>query len=517
VNGVIRSGLVLASSFALATGCVDPGPRGFESVNARRVVFTHIRVIDGSGAPAREDQTVVVRDGRIQSVGPSSDVERPADAAVVDGRGRTLFPGLVGMHEHLFYQLGDRAYPVQAAFARLYLASGVTTIRTAGTVDFAGDLRIRDQIDAGRLPGPEIHVTGPYLNAGSGLPDPERITREVGAQAARGATSIKAYGSLRRSELRAAIDAAHAAGLTVTGHPCAVGFRDAAEMGIDNLEHGLPVDSDFHVGKQADQCPEQGPLLGQIARIDVRTDVRVQQLLADLLRHNVSLTSTLAVFETFTGDTSALDPRTRAVLAPRLLGPYDAGHARWSRRDEWTRAWAGALSREMQFERMFVAAGGRLMAGVDPTGWGGVVAGFGDHRQLELLVEAGFTPEMAIRISSANGAAFLDMGDEIGRIAPGYRADLVVVHGNPSKDISDVRRVEAVFKKGIGYDSAALIAATEGTVGRYDVRQIFRWPFNMLFIVLVSVLGVRVTLRRRRQRAYRTTPVVTESVSAVSE
>jgi len=492
---------LLALALMLTTSCSDPGPRKFIAVDAPIVSVTHIRVIDGTGASSRADQTVVIRGGRIESVGNAADVQAPAGARVIDGRGRTLMPGLVGMHEHLFYQPGDRAYPAQAAFARLYLASGVTTIRTAGTVDFAGDLRLKAQIDAGDLPGPEVHVTGPYLHSQSGPADPQRIGNEVRAQAARGATSFKAYMSLRTSELRAAIEAAHAAGLTVAGHVCAVGFREAAELGIDSLEHGLFTDSEFVEGKQVDECPEQREVLEQVARIDILTDSRVHQLIADLVRHGVALTSTLAISETFTGDLSALDPRTPIMLAPRLRPQYETARAEWAdRRNAWMRTWSAVLGREMRFERMFVAAGGRLMSGADPTGWGGILAGFGDQRNLELLVEAGFTPEMAIRISSANGAAFLRKGDEIGQIAAGYQADMVVVHGDPSKNISDVRQVELVFKKGVGYDPAALIAATEGTVGRYDVRQMFRWPFNVLLIAVFSALVLRVAMRYRRQR-----------------
>jgi hypothetical protein len=393
---------------------------------------------------------------------------------------------------------GDRSYPAQAAFARLYLASGVTTIRTGGTIHFREDLRIKEQIDAGRLPGPSIHITGPYLTTRPGPPDPERIRRDVVAQAAQGATSFKAYTTLRGTELRAAISAAHEMGLTITGHLCAVGFYEAAEMGIDNLEHGLPVASDLHRGRQTDECPQQGALLGQLATIDLLTDVRIQQLIAGLVRRGVALTSTLAIFETFTGENSAADERTPRVLATRLREPFEAERARWTGAERtWPRIWAAALRREMRFERMFVAAGGRLMAGVDPTGWGGLVAGFGNQRQLELLVEAGFTSEMAIRIASANGAAFLKKDDEIGRITPGYIADLAVLRGDPSKNISDVRRVEFVFKKGVGYDSAALIAATEGTVGRYDVGQIFRWPFNVLLAAVTSLLVLRTALRLR--------------------
>jgi Amidohydrolase family len=161
---------------------------------------------------------------------------------------------------------------------------------------------------------------------------------------------------------------------------------------------------------------------------------------------------------------------------------------------------------EMQFERAFAAEGGRLMAGVDPTGWGGVVAGFGDQRELELLVRAGFSPEEAIRIATRNGAGFLRR-DDIGTIARGQRGDLVVVQGNPSVRISDIRRVEIVFKDGIGYDPDALVSAVGGTVGAYDVARLLRWPCNLSIIAILLLVGRLVWrlagIGRRRARPAR--------------
>ncbi len=138
------------------------------------------------------------------------------------------------------------------------------------------------------------------------------------------------------------------------------------------------------------------------------------------------------------------------------------------------------------------------MAGVDPTGWGGIVAGFGDQRQVELLVEAGFSPEAAIKIATANGATFLGEWDRIGTLAVGMQADLVVVRGNPSASVSDIRNVELVFKGGVAYDPAKLIAAAQGTVGQFDLGRFFRSPINIIGCGLISMIVVR-RLRRRRK------------------
>jgi Amidohydrolase family len=127
--------------------------------------------------------------------------------------------------------------------------------------------------------------------------------------------------------------------------------------------------------------------------------------------------------------------------------------------------WVGAFKKEMEFEYAFAKAGGLLLAGEDPTGMGGVLAGFGDQRELELLVEAGFTPLEAIHIATSNGAEYLGEANRIGTIAAGKQADLVVIKGDPSRRIEDVENVEIVFKDGVGYDSAKLIESVRGMVG----------------------------------------------------
>ena len=198
-------------------------------------------------------------------------------------------PGLVGMHDHLFYHVGgsDRVVAPRESFALLYLATGVTTIRTAGSVDFDGDLRLKRLIDQGTRPGPTIHVTSPYLHALTPAPDPERVARDVNAWADKGATSFKAYMSLRRDELKAAIDTAHARGLKVTGHLCAVGFQEAARLGIDNLEHGLLQDSEFTPNKQPDQCPDGSETLAAVLSMNV-AGPSIQRMIATLVQRGVA-------------------------------------------------------------------------------------------------------------------------------------------------------------------------------------------------------------------------------------
>ena len=469
------------------------------------VALSHVRVIDGTGARTKDDQTLVIESGRIRAIGDTADVKVPPSARLLDLSGRTVIPGLVGMHEHLFYQYqppdsGPRAARAEHAFAKLYLASGVTTIRTAGTLDLAADMRIKRAIDEGRAPGPKIHVTGPYLTGSSSDPDPAAISNEVAAQADNGATSFKAYATLRGSELRAAVQAAHDRGFRITGHLCAVGFREAAEAGIDNVEHGLPYNTEFYSGKQQDQCPNQYAVFDEFASMDVG-DLAIRETIGYLVNHGVAVTSTLAAIEMFTARESAEDPRMLGVLTPGLREQYRATRERWlDANSREVRLWAAMLRKEMTFERAFARAGGRLMAGVDPSGWGGLVAGFGDQRELELLNEAGFTAEEAIKIATANGADFLFELNETGSIAVGKRADLVVLRGNPSVRISDVRNVELVFKDGVGYDPAALIAEAQGAVHQYDFWHILYSPFDLFLIAIVAALFALVIRKRVRAR-----------------
>lgn len=444
------------------------GVRSYIRVNSPLVALTHVRVIDGTGAPPLENSTVVLSNGRIQAIGSAPATPVPRGAQVLDLTGYSIIPGLVGMHDHMFYGgvknvLGSSGFAESEmgfSFPRLYLASGVTTIRTAGAIDPSADLRLKDQIDAGWVVGPKMHVTGPYMNGNS---TPEETRKNVEQWADNGATSFKAYMYITRAELAAAIQAAHERGLTVAGHLCAVGYREAVALGIDSLEHGLVEDAEFVPGKTPDVCPSRESIDASLVQLDLNSDP-VQQLIRDLVRHHVAITSTLPVFETFVPFRSPTQTRVLEVLQPASRADYLAARARVNE-EGLQSPWTELLHKEMQFERDFVKAGGLLLAGEDPTGNGGNVAGFGDQRELELLVEGGFTPIEAIHIATANGAAFLGESERIGSLVPSKQADFVVIKGDPSSNIADIENVEIVFKDGIGYDSAKLVESVRGSVG----------------------------------------------------
>ena len=443
------------------------------------LVLNHVRLIDGTGTPPREDQRIDIGSGRIIHVQSARGRNAyPANAKVLDLTGRTVIPGLVGMHEHLFYTAPSRGADglrywgemIDSA-PRLYLAGGVTTARTAGSMEPYADLAIKKRIDAGAVPGPKFDITGPYIGDFMGLApqmhpltDPEDAARMVDYWADQGVTSFKAYMAIKPDELKAAIGHAHARGLKLTGHLCAVGFREAAALGIDNLEHGIVVDTEFYPGKQPGACPAQEAAQDLAERVEIDS-TPVQQMIHDLVSHHVAVTSTLAVFEISVPNRPPLERQTRAeaALSPQAWATYLRTRGEIAERNA-PRA-AALLRKEMQFERAFVQAGGLLMSGCDPTSFGGVVPGYADQRNLELLVEAGFTAAEAIHIATQNGARFLDKDALLGTVSPGKAADLVVIAGNPAARIEDVENVETVFKDGLGYDPQKLAASVRGLAG----------------------------------------------------
>jgi imidazolonepropionase-like amidohydrolase len=476
--GVILLGICHEAAPAQERPSFSPATKSFISVDAPVVVLEHVRVIDGTGAAAVADQTVVIENGTIREIGKSGSVSVPAGAHVIDLTGRSVIPGLVGMHDHLFYPTASGQGPVAGApalygemgfsFPRLYLAGGVTSLRTTGSLETYTDLALKKMIDTGKIPGPQLHITGPYLEGvGSFTPQlhelsgPEDAVRLVNYWIDEGATSFKAYMHITRAELGAAVKAAHARGVKVTGHLCSVGFTEAADLGIDDLEHGIVVDQEFNPSKQPDLCPPSVNDHPSIEKVDVESEP-VQTMIKKLVQNHVAVTSTMVIFETFAPEQPAVQERILQALSlpsrvdylsmrSKVVGGKGSG--------------GELLKKEMQFERDYVKAGGLLLSGEDPTGYGGVLAGFGDQRQTELLVQAGFTPLEAIHIATKNGAEFLGEGARIGTLKAGKRADLVVINGDPSQRIADIENVELVFKDGVAYDSRKLIESVQGAVG----------------------------------------------------
>ena len=475
--------VLLCTSLAVAQAQNSNGVAPFVTVSAHVFVVNHVRIIDGTGATPREDQTIVIANGKIQSIGPAATAQAPAGAQQFDRAGYTIIPGLVGMHNHLYYtdsisvqrgpdgKIGEPGlYIAEIPYTapRLYLAAGVTTLRTTGSVEPYTDLKVKQRIDTNQMPGPKIDATAPYLEGAPTvfaqmheLTGPDDAKRLVDYWAAEGMTSYKAYMNITREELAAAIQQAHAHRFKLTGHLCSVTWHEAIAMGIDDLEHG-PVfsDTEFFADKKPDVCPQVAGARDSWAKLDVNGP-QVQALIHDLVAHHVAVTSTLPVFEAFVPGRPKLQPRVLDAMSSESAQSYLTARARVALDSPMT----GLFKKELEFELAFVKAGGLLLAGPDPTGNGGTLPGFGDQREIELLVEAGFTPVEAIQIGTGNGAIYLGKQDRIGTLAAGKDADFVLIKGDPSRKIDDIENVETVFKDGVGYDSSKLIESVRGQVG----------------------------------------------------
>ena len=318
---------------SLQSQTLSPDVLRYVKVNAPQVLLTHVRIIDGTGAAPVEDQSILIENGKITAI--AATIPAPANGTVLDLHGHTVIPGLVGMHDHLYYIAradeaadGSSEPPLivpQMSFSapRMYLAAGVTTIRTAGSVEPYVDLNLHREIDAGHLVGPHTDITAPYLEGPNSpfiqmhnLTGPEDARTFVDYWAAQGVTSYKAYMNITRAELKAAAEAAHKHGLKITGHLCAVTYPEAVEAGIDDLEHGFFVNTQNDPGKQPDLCPRTtgNPTLAGMDP-DGADATALIKLLVD---HHVAITSTLPVFESSIPTHLHLQPRSSRPCPLRL-------------------------------------------------------------------------------------------------------------------------------------------------------------------------------------------------------
>ena len=457
--------LAFQSNVARSQFADELSPAMLEFVRVRAPVFalTNVRVVDGTGAPPQAGQTIVVERGRITAVGATSEVPVPSGAEVLDLAGHTVIPGLVGMHDHTDYAGARARLTLSFSAPRIYLASGLTTIRTTGSLSPYTEINLKKGIETGELVGPRMHITGPRLSEGLrnySPSSPEDARRMVRYWVEEGATWIKAHGRISRENLKAAIDEAHRQGIKFTGHLCSVTFGEAVELGIDNLEHGLLVASDFDPAKQPDVCPPTQR--ASLANVEIGSD-EVKSLIQRMVDKGVAVTSTLAVVEQMVPGRPVED-RVLEIMAPEVREAFLERH-RAVQESAPESFMPQVWTRVLAFEKAFADAGGLLAAGVDPTGNGGALPGFGDQRNFELLIEAGFTPVQAIEIMTANGARILGEYDRLGSVSEGKLADLVVLKGDPIANPADIRNTTIVFKDGVGYDAPKILESVKGIVG----------------------------------------------------
>jgi imidazolonepropionase-like amidohydrolase len=440
-------------------------------------VFKNALLIDGKGTAAKPHQTVIISNGKITWVGDDEKAILSKAAKIIDLNGKALMPGLVMLHEHMYisaHAISPRYLHLRQlpfSFPRLYLAAGATTIRTCGSIEPYSDIRIKKDIELGLIPGPAMELTAPYIEGKSSLfpqmkenKTPEEAASFVNYWADQGFTSFKAYIGVDKATLKAAIDAAHQRKLKITGHLDMVTYKEAAALGMDNLEHGFIASTDFVADKKENERAAAGAANKSLGNLDLQSD-SVKQFIRFLIDRKVGITSSLAVFEGATTTqplpneeaVNAMSPDTRDFYLKRVVSTKSA---------KAPTDWDKAFAKTAKMEKLFYDMGGLLTVGTDPTGNGGTLAGYGNWRAIELLVEAdGFTPLEAIKIATLNGAIALGFDKTIGTIEIGKSADLLVVDGDPSKNISDLRKMLFVFRNGVGYSSKKLFDSVKGKVG----------------------------------------------------
>lgn len=460
----LGSSCLLSAPVAAQRPVLAPSTRAFLAIDTPIVALTGVILIDGTGGPPRDNQTIVVRDGRIESVGATGKIAIPPLAKVVDLRGHTVIPGFVGLHEHTYLGGISRTSPMLHS-ALLYLASGVTTALTAGSMLPYHELNMKRLIERGELPGPRLYIGGPYLTGSRKDPGPFRIiespeeaTRVVNYWADEGATWFKILNG-PTAVVRAVVGAAHARGLKVSAHLCAVTFTEAAALGVDVLQHGFITNSEYVPGKQPDLCPATN----QVAQADVDPESpAVRESIRRIVAAGAAVVSTLGVYESFSVDRARLDTGELAMLAPSVRREVEQTHAGLAASSFTVPD--RLLKKMMQWERLFVAAGGLLGAGCDP--WGtGFMPGFGDLRNYELLIEAGFSAPAVVQIMTLNGARILGQQERIGSVEPGKAADLVVIRGNLLDNPNAIRNMSIVFRDGYAFDPIKLRNEVRGKLG----------------------------------------------------
>jgi len=432
----------------------------FVSHNESMIALVNATLINGNGSSALINQTIVIENGVFTAIGEQEEISIPDSAFILDVEGKTLIPGIIGVHNHLhipgFPDIGEVA-------SKLYLASGVTTIQTCGAARPYREIELSRAIQNQDIIGPEIIPSAPYFTGPGGsaamiIPRSEQhIVDTMAHWLEQGVSWFKVYRHTRPEHLKIIIEQAHKNNAKVTGHFCSITFQEAVNMGIDGIEHGLNSASDFRTNKDIGICNGGR---SYIDVLDISSD-QVKNLHQSMIDNNVHLNSTLSIYEAGIPERAFADERSLKAMSPELVIQYQQRRERFDETNSTIDRLA-RLRRIMEFEYQFFQMGGLLGSGVDPGRHN--LPGYGDQRNFELFIEAGFTAEEAIKVMSSNGAEILER-DDIGTIKVGIKADFVILNGDLRSDPSVIRNVEFVFKNGVGYDPELIIEETHGQVG----------------------------------------------------
>lgn len=458
----IAYGLTSAQAFSASV-------QKFIDIQDSIVAITHVKIIDGTGKPSMNNQDILLVKNKIKAIGPSGKISIPPNARIINAEGKTVIPGLIMLHEHLFYakpfEEDYKAVPMTYMFPRMYLAGGVTTMRTAGGIEANADLNVKNWIMQGKIAGPKMDISTPHIEREGFIPQIQSLygnespERMIDYWADKGVTSVKLYNNITKDDMARIIKRAHERHIKVTGHLCSITYREAAEMGIDDLEHGFMASADFIKDKQENQC-DNAKIRQTLSDLDDNSP-ELKSLVQFLIQKNVTLTYTPTVFEPYT-NREVVPGGGIVAMAPYLREQIQAIYDVRVNKDSVS---ARLFKKEMNRIKQFYAMGGKLVVGTDPTGAGRTIAGYSNQRMIELLIETGFTLPEAIKISTLNGAIYLGIDKETGTVEAGKTADLVLINGDLEKDVSNIRKMEIVFKEGIGFSSAKIFDSVKGKLG----------------------------------------------------
>ena len=435
------------------------------------IAFKNVIIIDGTGTDVKYNQDVLIRNNKVFAIRKTGEISFPKNTKIIDASGKTLIPGLIMLHEHLFYAKpfngNYKGVHMTNTFPQLYLAGGVTNMRTAGSFEANADLNIKNLINQGKMLGPNMDVSTPHVERLGFIPQlqslygDESIENWLNYWFDKGITSVKVYNNITKEDLSKIVEISHKRNIKVTGHLCSITYEEAANLGIDNLEHTFMASTDFVIDKKEDKCVFGEPSL---AKLDENSS-KLLNLMQLLIDKNVTLTYTPTVFEPFT-DREIIPGGGKVALSPYLQKQLKDIYVKSinTKRDSLRLI---SFKKEMKRVYKFHSMGGKVIVGTDPTGSGKTIAGYSNQRLIELLIETGFNVVEAIKLATLNGAEYLEIETNTGSIEVGKDADLVLINGDLSKDISNIRKMEIVFKKGIGYDSKKIFDSVKGKVGLY--------------------------------------------------
>lgn len=429
--------------------------------DSEAVLIKNIKLIDGTGGQIQENKSVLVEDGVFKKIDVTSNFKIARDIKIIDGKGKTMIPGLIGVHNHLhipgFPFLGEIA-------AKLYLASGVTTIQTCGAASPKNEIELANNIEIGEAIGPEVIPSGPYITGEGGntnmiIPNNENQLRDtIRFWADQGAKWFKVYRNVEPEHLKIVIEEAHKNNLKVTGHLCSITFKEASELGIDAIEHGFNSVSDFRANKKTGECSGSREYIDNLNL----GSPEVEDLLDKLIENGTVLTSTLSIYEASIPSRSLIDDRSSEIMSESFRENFKDLINNRSEKKEESKTREKRLKRIMEFEYRFYKKGGVLSAGVDAGRH--ILPGFGDQRNFQLLIEAGFTTQEAIKIMTKNGAIKLGRNN-IGTIEIGKRANFVILDGDLEIDQNAIKNVDKVYKIGKSYDPDFILGALKGKYG----------------------------------------------------